>query len=276
NNNGEIVFLKCDCEGSGKPSVLSMWGSCFSVFNAIDRDVKTSQNFNYGNTKEQHMSSMKHLKETANQYAKQSNYKKQEDTLNYAIEKDKAFFLEHPDYYLDYEPHYLLGYFHECHMNFTHASSCYNNAINYLSKYLCECVKPNIKNLRNSYEKYESSMNKSVDYDNALKEYNNQSMLYQLFNSSPQKPSNYGDYKYYKNDYDLYQKILLVAGMFDSIGVMCKHARDYYPAYVCYAAADDIRRGTDRGYKILEMRSRGVQYLGDLYPEIKESDYENI
>lgn len=40
NKEGVMVFPKCDCEGSEKPSVMSMWGSCFSTINAIVRDIE--------------------------------------------------------------------------------------------------------------------------------------------------------------------------------------------------------------------------------------------
>lgn len=39
NDQGEFIFRKCDCEGSGRPSVVAMWGSCFAAINAIKRDI---------------------------------------------------------------------------------------------------------------------------------------------------------------------------------------------------------------------------------------------
>lgn len=43
NNNDKIIFPKCDCESSGKPSVLPMWGSCFAVFNVIAKDIQKQE-----------------------------------------------------------------------------------------------------------------------------------------------------------------------------------------------------------------------------------------
>ncbi len=40
NNAGEVVFIKCDCEGSERPSVKTMWGTCFATFNAIRKDME--------------------------------------------------------------------------------------------------------------------------------------------------------------------------------------------------------------------------------------------
>lgn len=39
NDCSEVIFRKCDCEGSGRPSVIPMWGSCFATINAIKRDI---------------------------------------------------------------------------------------------------------------------------------------------------------------------------------------------------------------------------------------------
>ncbi|MCM1009383.1 MAG: hypothetical protein NC390_00710 [Fusobacterium sp.] len=44
NKQGEVVFRKCDCEGSGRPSVVSMWGSCFATINAMTRNIRTQFN----------------------------------------------------------------------------------------------------------------------------------------------------------------------------------------------------------------------------------------
>lgn len=42
NEKGQIIFQKTNCESSSKPSVVSMWGSCFSAINAMVRDIKTA------------------------------------------------------------------------------------------------------------------------------------------------------------------------------------------------------------------------------------------
>ena len=43
NDEDKIIFKKCDCEGSGRPSVLSVWGSCYATLNAIARDIGFSE-----------------------------------------------------------------------------------------------------------------------------------------------------------------------------------------------------------------------------------------
>lgn len=43
NSQGEILFQKTNCEASEKPSVMQMWGSCFSSINALKRDISKHQ-----------------------------------------------------------------------------------------------------------------------------------------------------------------------------------------------------------------------------------------
>lgn len=40
NKEGEFIFRNCDCEGSGRPSVVSMWGSCFATINLMTKNVR--------------------------------------------------------------------------------------------------------------------------------------------------------------------------------------------------------------------------------------------
>jgi tetratricopeptide (TPR) repeat protein len=40
NKDGQVIFPKVDCEGSGRPSITAMWGTCFSVIKALADDVR--------------------------------------------------------------------------------------------------------------------------------------------------------------------------------------------------------------------------------------------
>ena len=40
NHDKELIFRKCDCEGSGRPSVVSMWGNCFATVNLMTKHVR--------------------------------------------------------------------------------------------------------------------------------------------------------------------------------------------------------------------------------------------
>ncbi len=39
-DDGTVLFNKCNYEQTAKPSVVSMWGCCFSLFNAIKEDIE--------------------------------------------------------------------------------------------------------------------------------------------------------------------------------------------------------------------------------------------
>ena len=39
-DDGTILFNKCNYEQTAKPSVVSMWGCCFSLFNVIKEDIE--------------------------------------------------------------------------------------------------------------------------------------------------------------------------------------------------------------------------------------------
>lgn len=39
NGDYKIIYPKADCESSGRPSVMGMWGSCYSMFTAIAKDI---------------------------------------------------------------------------------------------------------------------------------------------------------------------------------------------------------------------------------------------
>jgi len=43
NSNYEIIYPPADCESNGKPSVMGMWGSDYSMLNAIKRDIAQLQ-----------------------------------------------------------------------------------------------------------------------------------------------------------------------------------------------------------------------------------------
>ena len=43
NSKEQILFQKTNCEGTERPSVVSMWGPCFSTIKAIERDINKSE-----------------------------------------------------------------------------------------------------------------------------------------------------------------------------------------------------------------------------------------
>ena len=46
NSRDEVLFQKTNCEGSERPSVVSMWGSCFATLNKIKEDIYKTLGYN--------------------------------------------------------------------------------------------------------------------------------------------------------------------------------------------------------------------------------------
>ena len=46
NSRDEVLFQKTNCEGSERPSVVSMWGSCFATLNKIKEDIFKTLGYN--------------------------------------------------------------------------------------------------------------------------------------------------------------------------------------------------------------------------------------
>lgn len=82
NKQGEVVFKKCDCEGSGRPSVVSMWGSCFATINAITRNIRTQFNALFDRT-------IPNMMKVAWDHEKSGRYQEAEKVLRKAIELAK-------------------------------------------------------------------------------------------------------------------------------------------------------------------------------------------
>jgi len=269
NMYGEVVFPKCNCEGSEKPSVLSMWGSCFSVFNAIERDIKSSQNSSIQPYNDQKIKISSLIKQ--GQIAAQNlKYKEAQDYFNNAIEIQRGLQIKHPYFLADYRPYYYLGELHYTgQFNFEHALSCYNNAINILSQTILTRYDFDLTRVRDDYNKYMRSKEDSKIYDEEVRQRNSLPFFEKLFTDPPIKPRHYNFYKTYEKEAAAYENMLLVAEMFTKMAEICTDKEEYYPAEICELAADDIQRCTKRGIDVLKLRSEGVQYIGGLYNEIE-------
>lgn len=201
NSKGKIIFQKTNCEGSEKPSVVSMWGSCFSSINALVRDVKKN------NTNKQGVSY--YLQAAENNY-RRGNYGTAEFYYNEALEvlhPDKSV-LSHKSNTVDtYEKLYKLL---KLQGKTTEAKGISNMIINL-----------------KSYE----IIDKSV--------FNPIYMIEQR---------NIGNY-------------------YKELADFCEKEGEYYPARVCRWAAEELRKNSSYGDKIIQRRSEQNQYIGDLYDE---------
>lgn len=267
NNQSEIIFPQCDCEGSGKPSVLSMWGSCFAVFNAIKKDIVNSyKNSNFLSLYEHEQNKEFNIKKGAEK-VKQFNFDGAEYCFKRAIECDDIYAKSHKGYLKDYLPHKLLGEMYDNCGRHEWAQGCYNNALDILSKKI-KVELDDIANIKKQHDVYKKSKIASEKYERECREYNSKSALFRFFATTPKKPSNYGLYKNMREDEAKYLKLSSAAHLFEKIADNCERKQEDYPAKVCRAAARDILNGSAKGKDVIERRSKNVQYIGDLYPEI--------
>lgn len=280
NEDGKVIFPKCDCEGSGKPSVLSMWGSCFSVMNAIARDIEI-QNSQYPNTNgncsnSEFANHRKKINKILEKGINTPNDKEAERSFNYAIALNKAFEASNNVELLDFKPYQLLGNLHFTHKKYDYANACYNNAINMLAKKIQNQTgnRP-ISQMLEDYENYKNSISDNEVYNILMSKYKTYSVWKKFVTSPPQKPLYYNDYKdkFEKGYLDYKNLILPCAKMFERLNIICYKNQEFYPAEVCKQASKDIKECNSRAEQVLQLRADGISYIGDLYNEIKREDY---
>ena len=269
NNNNEVIFQKCDCEGSGKPSVLSMWGSCFAVFNAIARDIKIENTVI--NPKESITSHKKNIRNILKQaHLKRDIPSEQERLFKKALLDDKAFVLANPEANLMYEPYLELGMHYMMTRNYEHASGCLNKAIDLLADDIINRKQMHLRDIENLKHAYEASIDSSETYEAELYCYEHSGFINQLITRPPEKPSNYNKFKENEEEKCYLMNAKLDAEkIFKTLARICSIKNEKYPEKVCLAAYKDIKEFSDRGTEVLKARANGVQYIGDLYNEIK-------
>lgn len=201
NSRGEILFQKTNCEGSEKPSVMQMWGSCFSTINALKRDV-----LKY---KEKNNSSFYYI-EKANVELSNRQLKGAEFYYNKALE------ILHPD---------------RTDLN------C-NNKIIEIYEELYNVLRQQCK-----YVEAKGVANILLD----LKAYK----IKDKFIFTP-------GYLYAQSK---------LAKYYEEIASCCEKTCEHYPAKVCRWAAQELRKNSEYGDKIVQRRAEQNQYIGDLYEE---------
>ena len=201
NSNGKIIFQKTNCEGSEKPSVLSMWGSCFSAINAMARDIKKS-----GNNKQNYS----YYIQKAEEDVKRGENEGAEYFYNEALD------ILHPD----------------------------KSTFNYQSKAISTYDKL-YKLLKSQGKEEEAKVIANMIINIRCHEIANKS-VYNPFYMKEQ--SNIGEY--YKD-----------------LASFCENECEYYPARVCKWAAEELKKNSSYGDKIVQRRAKQNQYIGDLYDE---------
>lgn len=201
NSNGKIIFQKTNCEGSEKPSVLSMWGSCFSSINAMARDAKKS-----GNSKQ----SYSYYIQKAEQEVRRGESDGAEYYYNEALE------ILHPD------------------------KSTFNYQSNTISTY------EKLYKLLKSQGKTEEAKGISNMIIN-LKSH-------EIINKSVYNPL------YMREQHN-------IGNYYKDLADFCEKEGEYYPARVCRWAAEELKKSSSYGDKIIKRRAEQNQYIGDLYDE---------
>ncbi len=257
NNEDKIIFKKCDCEGSGRPSVLSVWGSCYATLNAIARDIGFSENISA--LDRDFARDLESAKQVLEGPQKTFAMHYGEIYLARLCETAKQLVLHNsysPQTAIPYE---MLGALYQEKGNLDGALGCFNEALDILSKSFYR--NNSIKSLKNLTIENNYSYN-SYSYDNAYRKYQDVISVGHWNDSIPGGSTNPSD------KFKLY--VLKLSMIYKRIAEICRSKGENYPADVCEAASKDIVECRLRGDAVIRRRANGVQYIGDLYNEIKQ------
>ena len=207
NNAGKVIFQKANCEGSDKPSVVQMWGSCFSAINAMVRDFKKSG--------ADYISSGSSSNYEGLNYITKGNQKKARGEYSMA------------EYYYNE----ALNMLHPNRTSFNHKEG----AIEVYEK-LYSVLRSN-----NKYAEAKGVANMLINLNSY--DIKNLSVYDSRYISIQSKTGNY-----YKD-----------------MAEYCERENEYYPARVCRWAAEELKKSSSNGDKIVQRRAEQNQYIGDLY-----------
>lgn len=270
NNAGQIIYPNCDCEGSGRPSVLSMWGSCFSIFNAIKNDIKTKERFQERGYFDKETLYSKHPKEIKNllqesqELIKNKRYSEAEHVLQYAVDLEKVAGLH------GFKPLEELGDFYTMREDYKKAEACYNSALNELAQKVYnklyinghhytfdECV--------NYIMDIEARNPAEIRYASQKEDYDKMNFLQKMFVSEPKKPED-------PRKDETYQKFKKVetwvtksaVELYRKLAENCEMRKEDYPAFACDWASKNLAQLGDIAQIIIDRRADNNTYLGDL------------
>lgn len=282
NNCGVVTFPKCNCEGSQKPSVLSMWGSCFSTINAIARDIQSKEVVKRESSKgdEDFQSNYKNkidgLLEKGIRTTKLANgvnktyYREASAYFQNAIEDNKILAEKFGEQVMDYRPYYYLGLLHYDFGQLDYAEACFNNSLNIIcSSILRDGL--SVQDIRMGKEKYFELRESDTRYDELEKNYSSKSFFEKIFCKAPQRPEMYGSYVKYTYVYNTaVQTFPLLSSIYSKLGDICNQKDNNYAARICFAAANDLLKLDGNANEIIKRRSEKIHYIGDLYSDIRE------
>ena len=272
NSNNEVVFPRCNCEGSEKPSVLSMWGSCFSVFNAIQKDIelrdKKIDSSNYTDKIMQYIGSVEFLMQNG-------LYQQAESVCNDAIQYN-AYIEEFgtlSSMQIDHTPYLLMGDILCARGKTKEALLCYNSFLNKECAQLLESLSSdsflfpnkNFNDIKETSEKNNGVKKQWEKYRKDCEAYIKKSFFATLFSKAPKEPDIKEDL--YKSIEPFIEKTAQISETYSKIGNICLKNNEDYPAKVCMWASLEIGNFGKYGGNIIKKRSEGIQYIGDIYDE---------
>lgn len=255
NQENKIIFPKCDCEGTGKPSVLTMWGSCFSIFNAIKRDIEP--NTMPAPLKTNQLVITKLTKRIAPKNKKRSNFYINELRVKISDEElDK--YIKKAETALKQD-------------NIEESEWQYNQAVNHISQSIHYSIfYPGYKYIKQDYEEYSRIEALAKKYKQECEEYNKQGTLYKLFHTAPTESIGYHTYKL-ENSYMLqqYNKIQLLSELYNKLAEICFRKEEEYAGYVCEWASKELHELGPNCEEIISRRAHSNSYIGDIYDKCR-------
>ncbi len=230
NNENKIIFPYTDCEGSGKPSVLPMWGCCFAIFNAIKKDIYykhlaeklfSGSGRSYGAYLMKKQEIMNGILDKARKACNDKNFAEAEQLYNEAVEVSKAS----EQYGIgDVIPYIEQGdMFFGLHV-FSKAAGCYNTAV--------------------------TKMSRSINY--------------YLSNNKLRLSDIKADYSKFNKHASEYNDVLKIAEIYHKIGLICADKGEFDSALRCLRAAKEIRNFSNTGEKLISRRADHNRFIGDI------------
>lgn len=266
NDAGQVIFPECDCEGSGRPSVVSMWGSCFSIFNAIKNDIAIREKFNakgYNNKEilySEHPRRIANLMKDSANLIKNRNFVDAEQLLQDAVELEKIAGLH------GFKPLEALGDLYTRKRDYIKAERCYNSALNELSKQIMTKMHAigkdvTLDDCAQNATKFEELQKQQLKYVNAKQAYDKQGYLQKMFSSEPEKPKNAEPYRKYAEIFNLAKE---TRRLYIKLSENCEMRDEDYPAFACNWAAEMLRYPTGpHANELIRRRAENNTYLGD-------------
>lgn len=265
NGNGEVIYPNCDCEGSGRPSVLSMWGSCFSIFNAIKKDVETHERymergyFDEETLYSKHPKEIKELLKESQELIKSGKTNDAEHVLQYAVDLERVAGLH------GYKPLEALGDLYTKKGDLKKAEQCYNSALNELSSNMLEKLK--INGVQHSIAEcdknkfiFENLQQKNIEYINKKQDYDNMNYVQKIFTTEPQKPESAEPYRVYVKINDMVHE---ASRLYKKLADNCEARGEDYSRFACNWASGILSSPCSVGQEIIERRADNDPYLGD-------------